>query len=244
MIRDRLVTIVRGRRPWWAWAGGIFLLALLALFPLRVALAMSDLERVGFTARQVAGTIWYGRIGDLQLRAQPLGTFEVQLNPFALLVGRVSMQFNRMDDPQGVLAGRLVSGGRQGVEKVSGRIDVSQMFAPLPLQALEMQEVTLLFRNGVCVEGSGRIAPVIAAPIPGLAAGQLTGTLRCERERARITMASASGAERIEFYVNAAGGYRGWISIRNAPPDTAAALSLLGFRSGSEGLTLSVDGRL
>lgn len=241
---SKLVHVVRTPRPWWVWVTGIALLALLALFPLRIALAMSDLQRVGFTARQVAGTIWYGRIGDLQLRSQPLGTMEVRLNPLALLVGRVSMRFNRMDDPQGGLNGRLLSGGMQGVESVSGRIDVSQIFAPLPLEALELEEVTVLFRNGQCVDGSGRVTPVMSVPIPGLTAGRLAGTLQCEGQRARVTMTSGSGAERIEFYVNASGRYRGWVSVRNAVPEVASALSLLGFRPSPEGLTMSVEGRL
>ncbi|HYI42845.1 MAG TPA: hypothetical protein VD768_04400 [Sphingomicrobium sp.] len=56
------------RRPWVPWLSGILAIALVGLFPLRVALGSSDLERIGFTARQVAGTIWYGRIGSLNLR--------------------------------------------------------------------------------------------------------------------------------------------------------------------------------
>lgn len=240
----RLVLILRTPRSWWAWVVGIAVLALIALLPLRIALGMSDLQRVGFTARQVAGTIWYGRIGDLQLRSQSLGTLEVQLNPLALLVGRFSMRFNRMDDPQGGLNGRLLSGGMQGVKGVSGRIDVSQMFAPLPLVALELEEVTVLFRNGQCVDGSGRVTPVISVPIPGLTAGRLAGTLQCEGRRARITMTSGSGAERIEFYVTATGRYRGWVSVRNSVPEVASALGLLGFRPSPEGLTMSVEGRL
>jgi len=59
-----------------------------------------------------------------------------------------------------------------------------------------------------------------------------------------VTMASGSGRERIEFYVRSTGAYRGWMSVRDAPPDTAIALSLFGFRPSPQGLTLSVDGQL
>jgi hypothetical protein len=67
------------------------------------------------------------------LRSQPLGTFEVQLDPFALLLGRISMDFERMDDPQGVLEGQLVAGLSRGIKGASGRVATSQMFAPLPI---------------------------------------------------------------------------------------------------------------
>lgn len=234
----------RIRRRWISWTLGIFGLALLALFPLRVALGMSDLERIGFSARQVAGTIWYGRIGELHLRSQPLGTFEVQLDPLALLIGRTSMRFNRMDDPQGVLEGRLLVGLGRGVKGASGRIAIGDMFAPLPIEALELQDLTLLFRNGLCVEAAGRVTPIMAASVPGVKLVGLTGTMQCDGERARVEMVSASGSERVEFYVGSSGQYRGWLSIRATAPGASAGLSILGFRPSPDGMTLTVNGRL
>lgn len=248
-MRLRLPSLVlrfepAGRRRWLAWTLGIFGLALVALFPLRVALGLSDLERIGFTARQVAGTIWYGRIGELHLRSQPLGTFEVQLDPLALLIGHVSMRFHRMDDPQGVLEGRLVAGFGRGVKEASGRIAVGEMFAPLPIEALELNDLTVLFRNGLCVEAAGRVTPIMAAPVPGVQFAGLTGAMQCDGERARVEMASASGAESVDFYIHSSGRYRGWLSVRTNAPEVSAALSALGFRPSPRGMTLTVNGRL
>ncbi|MBA2466975.1 MAG: type II secretion system protein N [Sphingomonas sp.] len=231
-------------RRWPVWTLGIFVLAVIGLFPLRVALAQSDLERIGFTARQVAGTIWYGRIGELHLRSQPLGTLEVQLDPLAFLVGRISMRFNRMDDPQGVLEGRLIAGLGRGIKETSGRIAVGGMFAPLPIEAVELRDVTILFRNGQCIEAGGRVTPVIAAAVPGVQFAGLTGTVECDGERARFEMASASGTESVDFYVHSSGRYRGWLSVRTTAPEVGAALSLLGFRPSPQGMTLAVNGRL
>lgn len=232
------------RRRWLTWLFGIMALALFGLFPLRVALGLSDLERIGFTARQVAGTIWYGRIGSLHLRSQPLGTFEVQLDPFALLIGNISMQFERMEDPQGLLEGQLVAGFGRGIKHANGRIAAGDMFAPLPVEAFELQDVTVLFRNGVCIEAEGRVTPVITAPIPGLQLGGLSGALQCDGERARVQMTSAAGAERVEFYVSSSGRYRGWLSVRTTAPGISSALALLGFRPSPEGMTLTVNGSL
>lgn len=230
---------------WLAWTAGILALALLALFPLRAALAMSDLKRIGFSARQVAGTIWYGRVGDLHLRSQPLGTFEARLDPLPLLVGAISMRFDRLDDPDGVLRGRLVAGKSRGIEDSSGRIAVREMFAPLPIESIELRDVTLLFRGGECVRASGEIRPVIASPIPGLSLGSgLGGRIRCDGNRARVILSGQSGSERLEFYVNADGAYRAWITIRPTAPEASAALALFGFRESPEGLTLSTRGQL
>lgn len=232
-------------RRWLIWTLGLAALALLALFPLRVALAMSDMKRIGFAARQVAGTIWYGRIGELHLRSQPLGTFEVRLDPAALLVGTISMRFDRLDDPEGMLGGRLVAGLRRGIKGGSGRIAVREMFAPLPIEAIELQDVTLLFRRGNCVVGSGRVTPIVASPAPGVSFGSgLSGSLECDGNRARVVMTSPSGGERVEFYVDSEGAYRAWMTVREAAPQASAALSMFGFRATTEGLTLSARGRL
>jgi general secretion pathway protein N len=117
------------------------------------------------------------------------------------------------------------------------------MFAPLPLRALELQDTTVRFSDGRCVEASGRISPVIEAPVPGFDFAGLSGEVTCEGERARVTMNGRNG-ETIEFYVHASGLYRGWISIRQVAPPLAATLAGIGFRPSPQGLTLSVDGRL
>ncbi|MFP5328526.1 MAG: type II secretion system protein N [Alphaproteobacteria bacterium] len=230
---------------WAIWTIGIAALALVALFPLRLALAWSDFERIGFAARQVAGTIWYGRIGDLQLRSQPVGTLEVTLDPVALLVGSISMKFSRLDSPEGPLTGQLVVGRKRGIRSTSGRIPVGEIFTPIPVGAVELTDVTVLFRNGQCAEAGGRIAPILAAPIPGLQINPgLSGAVECEGERARVRMESASGAERIEFYVRDSGDYRAWMTIRSSDPVMNSGLALFGFRPSADGLRLSVDGRL
>lgn len=231
-------------RRWLAWTIGIGLLAMVGMFPLRAALAMSNLDRIGFTARQVAGTVWHGRIGEFQVRSQPLGTLEVRLDPLALLVGHISMKFDRMDSPDGVLSGQLVSGLRRGIKDTSGRIAVGEMLSPLPIEAFELNDVTVLFRGGTCVEAKGGVTPIVNAPVGGASFSNLTGKVTCDGERARAVFQRSGGNERIEFYVSSAGSYRAWMSIRNAAPEINAALASAGFRPAPEGMSLSVDGRL
>lgn len=230
---------------WAIWTIGIAALALFALLPLRIVLGGSDLGQIGFTARQVAGTIWYGRIGDLHLRSQPLGTFDVSVDPLPLLFGTVSMRFNRLDSPEGPLAGRLIAGLSRGMRSTSGRIAVGDMFAPVPIGALELNDVTVLFRNGECAEASGRVTPILTAPIPGVRLDpSLSGTMECEGERARVELASPSGGERMYFYVQESGDYRARLVVRSRDPAVNAGLAVFGFRPTPEGLSMTVDGRL
>jgi general secretion pathway protein N len=227
---------------WLAWFGAIFALALLALLPLRTLFV--PFVHQGFTARQLAGTIWYGRIGELSLRAHRLGTFDVQADPLALLTGAVRLRFNRVDDPEGALTGALVSGLHKGIRATSGRIGAAGLFGALPIEALELDQATILFRNGECSEASGRVTAILAAPIPGLDGVGLSGTPRCEGERVRFILAAPSGNGQIEFYVRYGGAYRGWIRVRPSTPDAVTALSSAGFKQSEDGFLLSVDGSL
>lgn len=220
----------------------VLVVGLVALIPLRSAVA--PLVDQGFTARQVAGTIWYGRIGELTFGTRRLGTFEVAFDPLALLTGAVKMKFQRLGDPHGVLDGTLVSGGRRGLGETTGRIGVAGLFGALPIDAIEFDKVTLLFRGQECASASGAVTMVLAAPIPGVDGVTLRGSLRCENRRVRFTLATPSGAGRIDFYVRSGGDYRAWLHVRAVPPDQAALLGAAGFTPSSDGLTMSAAGKL
>jgi general secretion pathway protein N len=232
-------------RLWIVVLGAAAVLAIIAFFPLRLALGLSDLGSIGFTARQVEGSIWSGRIGELHMRSQSLGTVDVALDPLALLIGTISMRFSRLGSPEGPLEGRLLAGFTRGLIDTSGRIAVGDMFAPLPIAALDLDQVTIRFRDGRCEQASGTLRPIIAAPVPGLTFDTgLAGTVQCDGARARVRMVTPSGAERLEFYVRDSGQYRAWMSIRNSQPYVAGALASFGFRPSPQGMTLTVDGRL
>lgn len=231
---------------WLLWTSGIGLLALAILLPLRVALDLAGLDRLGFTARQVAGTIWYGRIGNLTLRSQDLGTFDVSVGPTALLLARLDMRFRRLDELHGALTGSVRSGwGVRGIEKLTGSITASQLFAPLPVARLDFQDTTILFRGGTCRTAEGTIVARLAVPASLAAiAGDFRGPVTCEGERVRAQLSSVSGRERIEFTVAASGRYRAWISVRRADLATATALRIAGFRDSPDGLSLSASNQL
>lgn len=228
-------------RRWTLWGVGLLLLSLFALVPLRIA--VGGLVDQGFTARQVAGTIWYGRIGELSLRARRLGTFEVRLDPGPLLIGAVNLGFNRMDDPNGSLDGTLVAGSASGIRSTSGRLAIAGLAGRLPLDTLQLDGVTILFRGGQCVEANGNVTMLVAAPLPGLSGAQFQGAPRCEGERVRVVLAGPVGAE-VEFFVRANGELRAWLRLPRTDPAAAAAFAAAGFTETAQGWMLSAEGRL
>lgn len=232
-------------RRWIIWSLGLLALAIIALFPLRVALGLIDIERTGLTARAVAGPVWSGAIGDLRLGEQSLGSFEVGLDPLAALTGRTDLRFERFNDPEGPLFGTLRSGKRgNGIVDTSGRLAAASLFAPLPVDTIDLANATVLFADGRCVAASGRLTSSVNTRIAGLDLSRgLEGALSCEGERVRVAMVSKSRMERIDLTIAANGDYRAWMRISAEAPDLAAALMLLGFRPSGGGMGLTVSGR-
>jgi general secretion pathway protein N len=224
------------------WFVGILALGLLALIPLRMGLGR--FVEQGFTARQVAGTIWDGRIGELNFKSRRLGTFEVALDPLALLTGAVKLGFHRLDDPQGVLDGALVSGANRGFRDTTGRIGLAGLFGTLPLDAIEFDKVGVLFKGQNCSKAEGQVTVLMAAPLPGVDGVVLRGSPRCEHKRVRFALSTPSNAGKLEFYVRSSGDYRAWFHVRGAQPDQAANLRAVGFSPSQEGLMMSIDGKL
>ena len=231
---------------WALWTGVVALLLLILLFPLRLAIEAADLQRLGLSARQVSGTIWDGRISGLTLNRQELGTFDVRLHPGPLLLGRGAMRFERNDELYGSLDGTLISGGgRNGVEAMTGRLGTATLFAPLPVEALEFRQATILFRDGSCSEARGQITAVVGTRFGGLDLTRgLSGPVSCEGRRVRARLASEGGRESLEFFLAEDGQYRAFMTLRGLAPEVAAGLQMLGFSGGPSGVTLSTSGRL
>lgn len=228
-------------RRWAMFVVAIFLVTLFAFIPIRIAIA--GITDAGFTARQAAGTIWYGRIGELMFRDRRLGTFEAAVDPLPLLAGTIRMRFNRMDDPQGPLTGTFVLGGDDGVVGLDGRIGAAGLFGSIPLEAIEVQSLDILFDGDRCVRARGRMKAILATPIPGLASTELAGSPQCEGTRVRLTLDAPSGRGGLEFYVAAHGQYRAWLRIGAPPPDAVGALTAAGFKQGADGMMMSAEGQ-
>lgn len=231
---------------WTVWTTSIMALALLLLTPLRFVLPTKDFERLGLSARQVGGTIWHGRIGDLMLGRQLLGTFDVRLDPAALLLGRIAMPFERLGSEQGPLTGVLRTGGSvQGVEYLTGTFPTGSFFGAAPIDTLELKDTTILFRNARCEQADGQIRVNMALRVgPIDLSRSFSGTVACEGQRVRARLTSPGNREQIEFFVNSSGRVRGWVTIPVAVPGLEAILATYGFQTGSNGLVLPFETRL
>ncbi len=221
-------------------AGLLFLL--LALMPMRFALGLAGKP---VSAARAAGLVWNGAIGDLGIGKMKLGNVEAGLKPFPLLVGRREFWISRIVSP-GIqpLDGVFVLGS--GVERLNGSVDISQLFPTLPLSDAHFEGFTARFDNGRCDRASGQLRlDLDGGGLPGMnVSNGLLGAARCDGRKLVIPLMSQSTMERINLSFSADGSYSATVTINSESPETAAALTLAGFRPVSGGYRLVRRGKL
>jgi general secretion pathway protein N len=245
MIRQGLSWMRLSRRGW-IICGIALASALIASLPLRIMAGLFGLADMGASARAMTGSVWTGRAEELELGAFRLGTVDVSLSPLQLLVGRARFDVRRSLGMPDDIAGALSLGfAAQGIDDVTGTIPLGGAFAPLPITAVEMQDVSIAFNGNRCVNAEGRIRAQLAAVVPGLdLAGGLSGEARCDGADALIPLVSPSGGERIDLRVTGDGRYYATMTVTAADPAVANALGAGGFRPVGGNQVLRVNGRL
>ncbi len=65
----------------------VLLLGFILFLPMRVALGLAGLERLGVAARDVRGTVWSGRIDQLMLGDMPMGSRSAETVTMSRMLG-------------------------------------------------------------------------------------------------------------------------------------------------------------
>lgn len=222
------------------------LLGLIAFLPMRVALGLAGLERLGVAAREVRGTVWSGRIDQLMVGNMPLGSVRAGLSPLSLLVGRARFDIARTkglpDDLQGALT---VGFGRIGVDDVTGAVPLGRSFAPLPVGSLIFEDVSGYFSGDRCGHAEGRVRARMAGQFPGLNLAQgLSGIATCDGDALLLPLVSQSGLEKINLRIWRSGRYVAEMRIETADPALTTVLGQAGFAGAGNGQVLKVEGTL
>lgn len=236
-----------GRRRLWVALG--LVAALILFMPLRVALGMAGLGTRGLTARSVVGTIWYGGLVDAHFGDIDLGNVRASLSPIGLLTGELRFRLHGVTVSSAVPLDGSVAAGLtgQGISGMTGEVPVGQVFAPLPISALVLDDAGVRFRGGICTSASGRVTAKLAGGIdgvPGLALPRaLSGAARCDGGRLVLPLVSQPGTESITLSIAGDGGYKADLTLQPGDPAVAEKLRLAGFIEGPKGYRLSIDGR-
>ncbi len=225
---------------------GVFALGILLFLPMRIALGIAGLERMGVAAREVRGTIWSGGIDRLMLGTTSLGSVHAALSPIALLTARARFDIWRRNGAVDDVAGAMTVGfGRIGVDDVTGVAPLGRTFAPLPVSSFVMNDVTAWFAGDRCGHAEGRVRAQMAAQLPGLNLTQgLSGDARCDGDALLLPLVSQSGMEKVNLRIWRSGRYVAEMRVETADPTLADLLAKNGFAQAGNARVLKVEGTL
>jgi general secretion pathway protein N len=207
-----------------------FAFATVALIPLRVAAGW-----VGgpLAAREASGSIWLGVLKEAQLGPVPLGDLDARLDLLSL---------SRAGESGGRFEGALtVSRHSFGIDDVTGQLRPGRLFAPVPVAALDFEDFSVRFANGLCESAEGRVRAALSGELAGVAlpAG-LAGDARCAGGALLLPLASPAG--QLGLTIRADGRYRIDLIVRQTDPRLAPRLAAAGFQPSAEGYSRRIEG--
>lgn len=226
----------------------VLLVALLVLLPLRLVFDMSGLGDRGISARSIEGSVWSGTIRDLRLGRLSLGDMHAGLSPAGLLGGETVLVLGRAGDAPGqsALAFDLArSGDGIAMRNARGDIATADLFAPLPLRSVSLDDVNVAFSGSTCSAASGAVRINIEQSLFGITLQRgLSGTLRCDGGDLLVPLKGQSGLEQMDIRITGSGRYTADFRLGGLAGGAGAALSVLGFRPQGDAMTIRINGRL
>ena len=225
--------------------GGMMLVALIVLFPMRLALGTFGLAREGLSAREVTGPVWWGGLNEAHYGNVALGDVSAGLSPIRLLIGRARIDVTGREGAANANLTGAVSFSRNtsGVDDVTATVPAGDAFTPVPITAIQLDGVSAHFRDGRCETAEGKVTATIAATMPQLnLPPTLSGNARCEGGALMIPLASQAQTESIAVTIEADGKYRATLTVRPSDPSVGVALMGAGFHQTNGGYRMTVNG--
>jgi general secretion pathway protein N len=222
----------------------LFAMAMMAMLPLRLVLDWIGIDRHGFAAREVRGSVWFGSMSDAQLGAASVGDVQARLRTLPLLVGRARVDLLR-GGTDALSGGVTVTSGSFGIDDMNARLSLGDALAPLPVGAVDLRDLTARFSDGACSEADGLVRAAVAGEVAGVALpGGLSGNARCDGRMLLLPLASQSGMESLFIRLSGDGRYRTDLLLRINDPAIAPRMAALGFTSTPRGYRLRIEGGL
>ena len=222
-----------------------FFFALVALTPLGLAIRWFGLDTRGLAAREAEGSVWLGALKEAQLGPAPIGDVSARLNSLPLFLGRARVSLARADETQRFEGAATVSRHGFGFDDATGQLRLGALLAPLPITAVELQEVSIGFaerpvqprRRAGAGDRERRCRRAEPCPPGSPATRAAPATRRCCR------WSGQSGMEQLNIRLFADGRYRVELLVRSQDAALGQRLVAAGFTAGNGGFARVVEGR-
>jgi general secretion pathway protein N len=130
-----------------------------------------------------------------------------------------------------------------GLDDMTATLPAGDVFAPVPVSALDLDDVSVRFQDGNCARAEGRVRATLAGEIGGISLGQgLSGAARCDAGALLLPLTSQAGTEAIVLRLWGTGRFRAELTVQPTDPVAEHKLVLNGFQPGPKGYTLSIEG--
>jgi len=216
-----------------------FAFAAVALIPMRIAVS-----RIGgpLAAREATGSIWLGMLKEAQFGPVPLGDLQARLNVLPLFLGRVRLSLSREEEGSGRFEGAVtVSRHGFGVEDLTGQLRTGRVFGPVPIAALDLEDLSAHFSDGLCESAEGRVRAGLSGEMGGIALPtSLAGDARCSGGALLLPLAGPAG--QLNLSLRGDGRYRIDLVLRPTDPALAPRLAAAGFQASAEGYSRRIEG--
>ncbi|MGS1017120.1 type II secretion system protein N [Allosphingosinicella humi] len=222
----------------------VFLFAIVALLPLRLALDWLGFDERGFAAREARGSIWLGGLTEAQMGGIALGDLQTRLRTLPLLAGRARIDLTRHSEADPFTGSVPMARNRFGVDDVSAKLKLGSAVGPLPLGTLDLTDLSVHFADGGCASAEGMVKASVAGDVAGLPlAGGLSGAARCDGRALLLPLVSQSGVAAVNLRLSGDGAYVMEFAV--TPSDDAMRDRLLasGFSLAGNGYTMSATGK-
>lgn len=221
-------------------------IAMIAFLPMRLMFAWLGLGDQGMAARGVSGTIWSGSLSEAHFGDVALGDLSAGLSPLPLLVGRARIDVAGRGDPPapGLTGAIVVSRHALGIDDTTASIPAGRAFAPLPISAIDLTDVSVRFTDGACERAEGRVRATLSGTVGSVPVAQaMSGSVRCDGGALLIPLTGQTGSESANVRAWQDGRYRAELTLNPGDPAAASALQSAGFIQTQQGWRFSVEGR-
>ena len=243
---SQFATTLRDNRRMTIIIALLTLLVVIVTFPMRMALAMGPFERGPLQAFSASGTVWSGKLSQVNVGPASLGDMQAGLRFWPLFLGRQSFAVERMGD--GAAKGHATVSSTPGgyaIEDMTVALPLDGLLAPLPAGQLGFEQVDVRFLDGKCLSASGRLTLSLRPFLPGLQDDEaMVGAPRCSDDRLLLPLANGAGTRRVDIYIGASGDYRATLRLEALPDIEPALIEGRGFRQNDGRWQMQLDGQL
>ena len=224
----------------------LVLLVMIVSLPMRLALAAGPFDRGPVQIFSARGTVWDGRLHDVNIGPVTLGSINASLNFWPLFVGRQSFALDLEDEAKtghAILSHQWAWSGYR-VSDMNVALPLDRLFASLPAGDMRFEDFHVRFAGDKCLSAGGRISLALRPILPGLSGDDnMVGVPRCSGDRLLLPLVDGTATRALDIFIASDGEYRATLKLEALPDIDPLLLEGRGFERSGGRWQMQLGGR-